>query len=196
MIRTIAIILLFLTSIYFYSTTKNIEGFTSSSSCYDILIKKGNLFYLYNKKKAYVPGVNPVKFNNLEEYVEFIKWQRSKGTRCPVLYYQQTFDPQNNKRFSYITNPLKANTHLFNSSSFSPTLTSKLVDAGRSKLKKFNKNLYPGFDPENQYIGTYTPLDKMFHEKQAVSDNPMDPNWGGVRFTKKAIKSGKYYENK
>lgn len=196
MITPIAIILLFIVSLYFYATLKNKEGFTSGNSCYDLLIKKGNTFYLYNQSKAYVPGVNPVKFNNLEDYVEFIQWQRSKGLRCPVLYYQQTFDAQNNKKFSFITNPLKANTHLYNNASFSPILTSKLVDAGRSNLKRANKNLYPGFDAENQYVGVYTPLDKMFHEKQNVSDNPIDPNWGGRAFTLKAIESGKYQENK
>lgn len=196
MIRTVSILLLFIVSIYFYATLKNKEGFASRNSCYDLLIKKGNTLYLYNQRKAYVPGVNPVKFNNLEEYVEFIQWQRSKGTRCPVLYYQQTFDAQNNEKFSFVTNPLKANTHLFNNSSFSPVLSSKLVDAGRSNLKRANRNLYPGFDPENQYVGVYTPLDKMFQEKQAVSDNPMDPNWGGKAFSEKAIRSGKYQENK
>ena len=43
---------------------------------------------------AKVPGVNPVQFANLEEYVQFLDWQRGQGIRCPVLFLQQTFDAQ------------------------------------------------------------------------------------------------------
>ena len=28
------------------------------------------------------------EFNNLEEYTEFLEWQRGAGIRCPVLYVQ------------------------------------------------------------------------------------------------------------
>jgi len=59
-----------------------------------MLIQKGAAFYLYNTKLAEVPGVNPVRFNNLEEYVEFLDWQRSQGIRCPVLYLQEVYDSQ------------------------------------------------------------------------------------------------------
>jgi hypothetical protein len=52
--------------------------------------KKDNKFYLYNSKVVKVPGVNPVVFNNLEDYVEFIEWQRSQNINCPVLFLQQT----------------------------------------------------------------------------------------------------------
>jgi hypothetical protein len=61
-----------------------------------MLIQKGAAFYLYNTKLAEVPGVNPVRFNNLEEYVEFLDWQRSQGIRCPVLYLQEVYDTQGN----------------------------------------------------------------------------------------------------
>ncbi len=76
------------------------EGYENSSqnkstpTCPDILIQKGNRFYLSNSKLAKVPGVNPIEFNNLEDYVEFTEWQRSKGVICPVLYLQKTYDAQ------------------------------------------------------------------------------------------------------
>ena len=47
----------------------------------------------------------------------------------------------------------------------------------------------------NMYEGDYTPLDKMFHEQEGkgkVSTNPMDVNWGGIKYTEAAIKSGEY----
>ena len=33
---------------------------------------------------------------------------------------------------------------------------------------------------------------KQAREKAVISDNPMDPHWGGVRFSQQAIDSGKY----
>ena len=43
---------------------------------------------------AEIPGVNPIRFKNLEEYTEFTDWQRSQGIRCPVLYLQYSYDAQ------------------------------------------------------------------------------------------------------
>lgn len=57
--------------------------------------------------------------------------------------------------------------------------------------------LYPGFDPYGFNVGKFTELDKI-HESTAappLSDNPMDPNWGGTEYTKEAVNSGKYIEN-
>lgn len=57
--------------------------------------------------------------------------------------------------------------------------------------------LYPGFDPYGFDVGKFKELDKI-HESTAappLSDNPMDPNWGGTEYTKEAVNSGKYIEN-
>lgn len=63
---------------------------------------------------------------------------------------------------------------------------------------QFNKGGYPGFDAYGLSVGKYTDLDKL-HESTAttapLSDNPMDPNWGGINYTKAAVDSGKYIEN-
>ena len=69
----------------------------------------------------------------------------------------------------------------------------KLYDASRDD-PKFNQNDYAGFDPQNQYIGLNTPLDKMFNEKEEdlKSDNPMDSNWAGGAYSKQQVKDGKY----
>jgi len=96
-------IFIFLIGLYFYagcSDSKYAEGYTNQGSkprCPNLLIQKGSKFHLFNSKLAEVPGVNPIEFNNLEEYTEFLDWQRSQGIRCPVLYLQSTYDAQGNQ---------------------------------------------------------------------------------------------------
>lgn len=75
------------------TVTNQVEGMaTLPRRCPNVLIQKGPRFYLYNSKVARVPGVNPVSFNNLEEYVEFLDWQRANDIHCPVLYVQEIYD--------------------------------------------------------------------------------------------------------
>ena len=56
---------------------------------------------------------------------------------------------------------------------------------------------YAPFDPLNEDINNYEYVAKEFVSSQpdGLSDNPMDPNWGGVMYTQNVIKSGKYDEN-
>jgi len=97
---TFLLLLVFFIGLYFY-VKKGSEGFTNNQSkeprCPNLLIQKGARFYLYNSKLAQVPGVNPVEFDNLEDYTEFLDWQRSQNIRCPVLYLQETYDAQGNR---------------------------------------------------------------------------------------------------
>ena len=170
------------------------ENFSSgelfSNNCPDKIVQKKDGIYLYNTKKAEVPGVNPIKFDNLEEYVEYMQWLKSQNITCPILFYKETYSTQNEKVLRHD-----------NGMSFYPDLgrggdiTSQLIDAGRDPNSPFNRNMHPGFDQQNQYIGVRTPLDKIFNEPGVISDNPMDPNWGGKRYTEKKIKEGKYKED-
>ena len=61
---------------------------------------------------------------------------------------------------------------------------------------------YPGsgyapYDPLTEDINHYEYVAKEFASSQpnGLSDNPMDPNWGGVMYTQNVIKSGKYNDN-
>ena len=71
---TYLFIVLFLAGLYFYAKytgTKYSESFTNNTDekrCPNILIQKDSRFYLYNSKVAKVPGVNPIEFENLEDY--------------------------------------------------------------------------------------------------------------------------------
>ena len=73
---------------------KDITKNSGSLRCPNLLIQKNKEIYLYNTKLAEVPGVNPIKFKNLEDYNEFLDWQKSQGIRCPVLYLQKSYNTQ------------------------------------------------------------------------------------------------------
>jgi hypothetical protein len=196
--KIILMISIFLGGLYFYlnySSNNLIEGLTDSSGdlrCPNILIQKGPKYYLYNSNIVQVPGVNPVMFNNLEEYNEFLKWQKGAGIRCPVLYVQNSYDVQGNRVYKVrpSVNDLQGG--------LSPTIPSpveftKLVDASRSD-KPYNMNSYPGYDESSFYVGTFTPLDAMKHAdaNMLYSADAMDPNWGGEEYTRMLVDSGYY----
>jgi hypothetical protein len=103
---TFLCIIVFLIGLYFYTKAADpnySEGLRNNTSseprCPNLLIQKGSNFYLYNSKLAKVPGVNPIEFDNLEDYSEFLDWQRSQNIRCPVLYLQESYDTQGNRVF-------------------------------------------------------------------------------------------------
>ena len=75
-----------------------------------------------------------------------------------------------------------------------PAPESKLFDASRDD-PPYNKNSMPGYDPLNQYIGLDTPLDKIYHQGNGVSPNPMDANWGGGEYTQSLVDKGYYKDN-
>ena len=71
-------------------------------------------------------------------------------------------------------------------------------DASRDN-KPYNQGFF-AFDPTNQYVGRYTVIDQIHDSTKTqnpdgLSDNPMDPNWGGAVFTNKQVMSGKYKGN-
>lgn len=187
------VILLLLGILYVMTNNYTLEPFTSRQ-CANSLMQKGDNIFLYNSNLAKIPGINPVKFNNLDEYVQYTKWQRSQKINCPILSLQHSQSDSRNKQHAPSMNLLSGisqNTQLGNI--LSPV--SKLLDANRND-PPYNKNLYPGFDPLNQYIGLRTPLDKMQHQNiNGKSPNPMDTNWGGSRFTQSLINKGYYKEN-
>jgi hypothetical protein len=100
MYKLCIILTLFLIGLYFAFTYSNVkEGFElsgRSKRCPNVLIQKGSVFYLYNSKLTKIPGVNPLQFHSLDEYIEFTDWQRSQGIRCPILYLQESYDAQGN----------------------------------------------------------------------------------------------------
>jgi len=192
----IIIIILFIIFLYYYVVNRKssmIEQFENiNKNCPDMLIEKDGKFLLLNSKKLQVPGVNPIVFENLEDYTEFIEWQRSVGIRCPVLYLQKINNAQGE-------NELKIRPSVYDKQGGLPpsNLTSKLLIDANHNEGKYNKNSYPGYDPSSFYVGETTPLDKMnINEKKLlISANAMDENWGGNAFTQKLVDEGYYAQD-
>jgi hypothetical protein len=174
---------------YLYYSNNNIkEGLTTNNGelrCPNLLIQKGTKYYLYNSKLAQVPGVNPIEFNNLEEYTEFLEWQRSVGIRCPVLYLQNAYNAQGDRVYQVRPSVTELEGGLPPSTPVSLPL-------------KFNTpNDYVPYDQSTYYIGAINPVDmiKNSNYNMLYSDNAMDPNWGGSEYTKALVDTGYYKGN-
>ena len=174
---TVVAFILFCAGLYVvlrYSTADFSEGF-SGRRCPNLLIQQGNELILKNTALAEIPGVNPIRFHSLEEYVEFVDWQRATGINCPALHLQKVLGAQNTEHWQQ---------------------SNLLIDSTRND-PPYNTNQYPGLDPTGQNIGKPTVLDD-YHEvgtAQEKSPNPLDPNWGGNAYTADAINAGNYMGN-
>jgi hypothetical protein len=190
---------------HLYEPMENKDNKTHNvKNCPNMLIEKDGNIYLYNSKKASVPGVNPIKFDNLEEYIEFAGWQKSQSIECPILFLQYTTDTQNNEL-------LQVKPSIFeNNGGLPATKTKNLIKKEDEKYyeknkilnatlnstpnsnMKFNDGMYSSYDQYNQNVGLDTPLDKIFTEKNTTSANPMDTHWGGKNYTKSRVLKGDY----
>lgn len=162
------------------------EGFLGDAmpQCPDLLVQENGKFYLYNRKLAKVPGVNPVVFDSLNGYVQFMKWQRSQGIDCKVMFLQKGENAQGEPDYSgwrredWHANPL-----------IDAVDKRKERIQNRRAMRKLSQqaralDVSPAYDPQDQLIGLTTPLDKKFSKKAGViSANPMDTGWGGHEYT-------------
>lgn len=229
--------------------SEELDNDHNNNLCPTLLIKRGNKLMLFNKNLPETPGENPIFFNDLDQYKEYIKVQRELyNESCPILFLQEEQDAQGENVYklrktegtSTNVDPLllgSVNDYFKNTTNVmpkfqppkgidafnKPTPNSAInmlnysvpiiqppqnpthapmvpyVDANRSNAP-FNQGFY-GFDPSNQYVGKFTILDEIHNSTKTqnpdgLSDNPMDPNWGGAVFTDEQIGSGKYDMNK
>jgi len=167
-----------------------LDNMDNMPSCPDLLIQKGTVLALYNTQQPIVEGQNPVQFSSLDDYIRYLEIQRKTGINCPVLYLQQESNTQGEDVYRMRPSPFDLQGGL-------PTLPQPSVveinDANRLN-PPYNKDNYPGFDPQGQYVGIYTNIDKMHDstEQETISDNPMDSNWGGIQYTNQTVEGGKY----
>lgn len=167
----------------------------SAKRCPNILIQKGSELYLHNSRIAKVPGVNPLKFNNLEEYVEFMDWQRSQGIRCPVLFLQHTFDAQGKPTYKIRPSPTDLKGGLPPVAAIPPVIdTDRIEDTDNPPMEA---TTYPAFDPMDPKAWSINDEISSIHsrDKNRVSANPMKTNWGGDKYTESLIRTGKYAGN-
>ena len=172
---------------------------SENKTCFDLLVNNGENILLYNTNIPEMMGVNPLTFNNLDEYIKYLENQRNDGLMCPILYLQKEVNTQGDDVYRIRQDP-------FNNNSAGLSQNSILVNQNKGIVPvidssddnpPYNAKMYNGFDPYNLQIGMYTDLDKLHDSTQYAkySDNPMDSNWGGVIYTEDAIRSGKYDEN-
>lgn len=194
------------------------ESMENQNNCPDVLINKGNVILLYNTNKPEVEGENPIPFYNLDEYINYLEIQKKKGIHCPVLYLQKENDTQGNDVYrvrpspfdqqgglppSYymtksqlnhqdlqIENPPSLSNGINN---INKNIPAPVIDSNRDH-PPYNSGNYAGFDPYGLHQGTYTNIDKIHDStsQSPISDNPIDPNWGGVLYTQQSVDSGKY----
>jgi hypothetical protein len=206
-------IFIFLGGLYFYSIYSNTqEGLTNINGqprCPNLLIQKGAKFYLYNSNIAQVPGVNPIEFNNLEDYVEFLEWQRAAGIVCPVLYLQNTYDAQGNRVYKIRPSVTELQGGL------PPSITTPFPESGENpvylgniEMDEFSYQSPELINPNNinpiaQPIPVISAneISKTNINPNANTDNllyspdAMDPNWGGVEYTEQLVDAGYYQGN-
>ena len=194
---------------------ESMENDDKSADCPDMLINKGDTLLLYNSRKPQEDGVNPLPFFNLDEYINYLEIQRKKGIRCPVLYLQKENNAQGQDVFRIRPSPFQQEgglpmtraefnhqdkqidhppTILYdNSANLDRNAPIPIIDANRER-PPYNAGNYAGFDPYGIHQGTYTELDRIHDStaKAQLSENPFDPNWGGVLYTQQMVDSGKY----
>ena len=208
--KYIIIAVLFLMGAYFvlnYSSADFKEALTmrksatSNSNCPNILVQKGSKIYLYNSNKHEVPGVNPISFDNLDEYVKFTDWQRSVGFMCPVLFLQHTENTQGEVVYKIRPSPTDLQGGLPPVTNVNPIPQprrhiTKLLETSHNNTP-LNVNSYQGYDPSNMDQGEFTPdmMIDYIQQSTGLSPNPMDTNWGGADFTQALIDTGHYADN-
>lgn len=183
----------YINSYKYYEPLEN----NTNSQCPNMLIEKDGKYHLFNLKKI-VSGVNPITFNNLEDYTKFIEWQNNKNISCPILYLQYSTDAQNNEliqvKSSIFENEGGLPSKIKNFLKQDNSDENQILDATKDNNGVFNTNMFNGFDSQNQDIGLDTPLDKIFHQPGNKSVNPMDPHWGGKNYTLDAVNRGDFEE--
>lgn len=157
----------------------------TNNKCPNLLIRSGAKILLYNTNIAQ-SETNPLIFEHLDNYLMFLQEQRKQGIRCPVLFLQEENNTQGQTVYRMRPNPTEMQGGL-------PIQPVQISDSSDDN-PPFNQNQYSGFDSHNFHEGEYTILDQI-HDSTAklkISDNPMDPNWGGVEYSRQAVESGKY----
>ena len=195
MIYLIFVIVFIILGIYFMINFNNevesnniLEGYINSTNkgfkCPDVLIQKGKRFFLYNSKLAKVPGVNPIEFQNLEDYTEFIEWQRSQGIRCPVLFLQFSYDAQGDSTYKIRPSPTN--------------LQGGLPSNPATYIYPTSNNIISNDIPNIQDMNNYSQetinssIEQERNNGLLYSPNAMDDNWGGIEYTENMIKDGNF----
>ena len=226
-ISVVALVLLGALYYYLFGRGEGVEGMSSNSSdpfslqkrCPNILVQKGSKFFLYNSNIAQVPGVNPVEFNDLEEYTEFLEWQRGAGIRCPVLYLQNTYDAQGNvvyKARPSVMEPqgglppssiVNASTAISEGGNYPPINFDSYHTTNAASVGPSNINPTLNTKTTSSSLSMASPFSELPQQTAApatgpredpnalFSPNAMEDKWGGADYTQSLVDAGYYKDN-
>lgn len=130
------IILFFILGIYVtmsYSTEDLTKEY--NNTCPNILYQVGSEIWLYNSNNPQLDGINPIKFKNMEDYHDFVNWQKQFNLNCPILYVQRIFNCQGEAEYQILNTPLV------------PFREEKII------IESFKKKTPKAFDPYDQEEG-------------------------------------------
>uniref|UniRef100_A0A6C0EVA4 Uncharacterized protein n=1 Tax=viral metagenome TaxID=1070528 RepID=A0A6C0EVA4_9ZZZZ len=153
------IIFMFIYGIYFMTKPLIEPEPFISAECPNTMIKDGEKILLYNPKLAKIPGVNPIQLDSLEDYEEYIAWQRANKLNCPILHLEKVFNTQGESMYeikpSFATDLATGgiNHSLPVIRKKSCTLDATLDDP------PYNMGQYPAYDKDNQDIGRLNAID-------------------------------------
>ena len=213
-IYNLFILIVFVYGLYYYTYNKkhieNMENIDTNKEnidankeqiCHNMLIEHDGKIYLFNNKLPIEEDKNPLIFDNLEEYKEFVQLQDLNNKKCPVLFLQYTTNTQNEELLQVKSSIFENNGgYQINPKDDRYYNKHRILDATKNSTpiddNIFNKNMYSGFDKHNQNIGRDTPLDRIFDSNSKTSPNAMDNNWGGKKYTQNKIDKGEYDDRK
>jgi hypothetical protein len=148
------IIILFVFGIYFMINNPK-EPFITGQ-CPTTMIKDGSKLLLYNPEYAHVPGVNPLEMKDLDDYKEYVEWQRANKLNCPILHLEKVFDAQGAPMYE-IRPSFETELNVGGMNHNLPVVKNKAnvqktMDAALDS-SPFNCNQYEAYDKDNQMIG-------------------------------------------
>jgi hypothetical protein len=174
---------------------RHIEPFTNPNSklntCPTHLINDGDKLLLYNPTLAKVPGVNPIQFNNLEEYSTYIEWQRVNNLHCPILKLDKVDNTLD--MYSIKSNESRSNTNSIGNGNGTSVLNHDLPNIGMGCKDNGVKRI-----TENDMLDYYTsdlkelnqlPKKPYLQLNTPTSDSKLNPSTISEAFTTDLINS-------
>jgi len=156
------IIFMIVYGIYFVAKPRNMSETFISGDCPNTMIKDGNKILIYNPKHPKVPGVNPIQLESLEDYEEYVAWQRANKMNCPILHLEKVFDTQGKEKYQ-VRGKFSSDScengvsHSIPDVKQTPDL-GKIIDASLDS-PPYNSNQMPGYDPLDQDVGRKNVID-------------------------------------
>ena len=157
-----------------YFQNNNNNNNNNKRTCPNILIQKGNVLWLYNKNEKTIPGINPIIFEKLSDYVKYVEWQQQNNIECPILYFQEIETTQGERKLRHFPNYLNKNGGL-------PSFNNLQYSKGSND-----------YMPTIRKTSDFHPLDKIYNEGALQTENAMDSNWAGAKKSRKNVDKAKF----